>query len=188
MTNQRLQAAQRLLIIGGARSGKSTLAERVLAQEAAVDYVATSAAGSGDAEWESRIADHRRRRPEQWHTVESLDLVTLLSADGPPLLIDCLTVWLTRVMDGHGAWNDDEWARAEPLILAEIDALAEAVRTTSRRVIVVTNEVGQGVVPASASVRRFRDQMGWANQRIAASVDEVAWAVAGRYVLMEEWS
>jgi adenosylcobinamide kinase/adenosylcobinamide-phosphate guanylyltransferase len=104
------------------------------------------------------------------------------------LLIDCLTVWLSRVMDRHRAWEDEQWVRAEPLIVAEVDALADAVRATSRRVILVTNEVGQGVVPASASVRRFRDQMGWVNQRMAASCDEVAWAVAGRYVLMEEWS
>lgn len=188
MTNQRLRAAQRVLIIGGARSGKSTLAERLMAREAEVDYVATSAPDSDDAEWESRIAEHRERRPQHWRTVESLDLVALLSQEGPALLIDCLTVWLTRVMDRHGAWADDTWERVRPLVAAEIDALADAVRTTSRRVILVTNEVGQGVVPASASVRRFRDQMGWANQRLAASCDEVVWSVAGRYIVMEEWS
>lgn len=188
MTNERLRAAQRLLIIGGARSGKSTLAERLLAQEADVDYVATSAADTGDVEWESRIAEHRRRRPQGWRTLESTELVPLLREEGPPLLIDCLTVWLTRLMDRQGAWDDDAWVSARPLVEAEIDALADALRTTSRRVILVTNEVGQGVVPASPSIRRFRDQMGWANQRMAASCDEVAWVFAGRYVLAEEWS
>lgn len=188
MTNDRLRAAQRLLIIGGARSGKSTLAEHLLAAEPEVDYVATSAPDTDDHEWESRIADHRSRRPPHWRTLESTDLVALLRSDGPPLLIDCLTVWLTRLMDRNDAWVDEKWAQAAPLIDAEIDALAEALTLTTRRVVLVTNEVGQGVVPASASVRRFRDQMGWTNQRIAASCDEVAWSVAGRYVVLEEWS
>ena len=120
--------------------------------------------------------------------MESTDLVASLNAPGPPLLIDCLTVWLTRLMDRHGAWDDATWTAASPLIAAEIDAFVDALARTSRRVIVVTNEVGQGVVPAAASVRRFRDEMGWANQRVAAVCDEVAWSVAGRYLLLEEWS
>ena len=188
MTDERLRAAQRLLIIGGARSGKSTLAEHLLAEQPEVDYVATSAPDADDHEWESRIADHRSRRPSHWRTLESTDLVPLLKSDGAPLLIDCLTVWLTRLMDRHDAWIDERWAAVAPLVDAEIDALVEALAVTTRRVVLVTNEVGQGVVPASASVRRFRDQMGWVNQRVAASCDEVAWSVAGRYVLLEEWS
>lgn len=180
----RLRQAQRVLIIGGARSGKSTLAERLLADEPAVDYVATSAV-EADAEWNARVDLHRNRRPDHWRTLESLDLVDLLDADGPPLLIDCLTVWLTRTMDGHDAWNDDAWATAEPRLAKDVDALIEAVASTRRRVVLVTNEVGQGVVPATASVRRFRDQMGWVNQGVAAVSDEVAWSVAGRFVLLE---
>ncbi|HWU32745.1 MAG TPA: bifunctional adenosylcobinamide kinase/adenosylcobinamide-phosphate guanylyltransferase [Marmoricola sp.] len=188
MIPNRIVDAQRTLITGGARSGKSTLAERLLADEPVVDYVATSATDRSDPEWDERVARHRRRRPEHWQTVESTDLVGLLSVAGPPLLIDCLTVWLARLMDRHDAWNDDAWSVAEPKITVEVDALVEAVRTTTRRVVLVTNEIGQGVVPIEASVRRFRDQMGWTNQRIAAVCDETVLAVAGRFLILEDWS
>jgi adenosylcobinamide kinase/adenosylcobinamide-phosphate guanylyltransferase len=184
MSLERLRGSQRVLIIGGARSGKSTLAERLLAEEPDVDYVATSAVES-DQEWNTRVALHRNRRPEHWTTIESTELVPLLAADGSPLLIDCVTVWLTRTMDRHDAWNDDVWAASESRLAVDVDTLIEAVANTRRRVVLVTNEVGQGVVPATASVRRFRDQMGWANQRLAAVCDEVAWSVAGRFVLLE---
>jgi adenosylcobinamide kinase/adenosylcobinamide-phosphate guanylyltransferase len=184
MSIDRLRAAPRVLIIGGARSGKSTLAERLLADQPDVDYVATSVVEADD-EWNARVAVHRDRRPDHWRTIESTDLVALLSSDGPPMLIDCLTVWLNRLMDRHGAWDDDAWIEVEPRLTQQVDALVNAFENTNRRVVLVTNEVGQGVVPAAASVRRFRDQMGWANQRIAAVSDEVAWSVAGRFVLLE---
>ncbi|MGN6162294.1 MAG: bifunctional adenosylcobinamide kinase/adenosylcobinamide-phosphate guanylyltransferase [Marmoricola sp.] len=185
MSLERLHAAQRVMIIGGARSGKSRLAERLLYDEPAVDYVATSAKSLDDAEWQDRVRSHRERRPEHWRTIESTDLVTLLDTAGPPLLIDCLTVWLTRMMDRHDAWNDAAWSTAESGVAEDVDAVVAALDRTARRVVLVTNEVGQGVVPAAASVRRFRDQMGWANQRVAAVSDEVAWSIAGRFVLAE---
>lgn len=188
MIPDHIQNAQRVLIIGGARSGKSTLAERLLAEEAAVDYVATSATDASDVEWDERIAQHRSRRPDHWHTIESVDLVAFLESDGPPLLIDCLTVWLTRIMDRYDAWNDSAWSAAEAEITNEVSRLVEAIAATSRRLVLVTNEVGQGVVPLEASVRRFRDQMGWTNQRIAAVCDEAVFAAAGRFTVLEEWS
>lgn len=184
MTLDRLRNAQRVLIIGGARSGKSALAERLLADEPEVDYVATSAV-TDDEDWNARVELHRDRRPDHWRTIESTDLVALLGTDGPPLLIDCLTVWLTRMMDRHDAWENAGWATAEPQLAEDVSALTQAVAHTRRRVVLVTNEVGQGVVPATASVRRFRDHMGWVNQHIAAVSDEVAWSVAGRFVLLE---
>lgn len=188
MIPESIQNAQRVLIIGGARSGKSTLAERLLADEPAVDYVATSAVNTDDAEWGERIAQHRDRRPGHWQTVESMDLVPLLRAGGAPLLIDCITVWLTRIMDRHDAWNDAAWPAADLKIGEAVNALVDALRSTNRRVVLVTNEVGHGVVPIEASVRRFRDQMGWANQRIAEVCDQVVLAVAGRFTVLEEWS
>ena len=105
----------------------------------------------------------------------------LLEDDGEPLLVDCLTLWLTRVLDRHDAWDDDTWAATgEKAVAAEVDALTEAWRTTRRRVVAVTNEVGQGVVPDTASGRRFRDQMGHLNARVAAVTEDVLWCAAGR--------
>jgi adenosylcobinamide kinase/adenosylcobinamide-phosphate guanylyltransferase len=88
-------------------------------------------------------------------------------------------------MDRNDAWDDDAWAtRAEKAVAAEIDALVAAWRATSRRVVAVTNEVGQGVVPDTASGRRFRDLMGRLNARVAAETEDVRWCVAGRVVAL----
>jgi adenosylcobinamide kinase/adenosylcobinamide-phosphate guanylyltransferase len=171
----------RTLVIGGARSGKSREAERLLAAEPEVTYVATAYPADHDDEWAERVRLHRQSRPSHWHTLETLDLVPLLQDDGEPLLVDCLTLWLTRVMDRHDAWSDDAWAgTAEKAVGDEVDALVEAWRRTRRRVVAVTNEVGQGVVPESASGRRFRDVMGRLNAAMAAETEDVRWCVAGR--------
>ena len=175
---------RRTLVLGGARSGKSREAERLLAAEADVTYVATSyPSGGGDPEWDERVRAHRDRRPGHWATLETLDLVALLDAPGGPLLVDCLTLWLTRVMDRHDAWDDDTWAASgEKAVLAEVDELVAAWRRTSRRVVAVSNEVGQGVVPETTAGRRFRDLMGRVNTRVAAETEDVRWCAAGRVV------
>lgn len=175
----------RTLVIGGARSGKSREAERLLAAEPAVTYVATAYAAEHDDEWSERVRLHRDRRPAHWATVETLDLAPLLDTEGEPLLLDCLTLWLTRVMDRHDAWSDEAWAAtAEKAVGEEIAALVAAWRTTSRRVVAVTNEVGQGVVPETTSGRRFRDVMGRLNAELAAHTEDVRWCVAGRVTLL----
>ena len=172
---------RRTLVIGGARSGKSAEAERLLAAEADVTYVATGYPAGHDDEWRERVRRHREARPSHWSTVETLELASLLVEPGPPLLVDCLTLWLTRVLDRHDAWDDETWAAtAEKAVREEIDALVAAWRTSPRRVVAVTNEVGQGVVPETASGRRFRDEMGRLNARIAAVTEDVRWCVAGR--------
>jgi adenosylcobinamide kinase / adenosylcobinamide-phosphate guanylyltransferase len=187
--------AHRTLVLGGARSGKSATAEQLLAAEPAVCYVATSQnpgdrSGSAtgattDAEWADRIAAHRARRPPSWSTLETTDLAGLLrqhSATDPPLLIDCLTVWLARMMDGVGMWsaNDDVAAKtAEVALAATIDDLLAAWRSTSARVVAVSNEVGSGVVPEYPSGRRFRDELGTLNARLAAQSDDVLLVTAG---------
>jgi adenosylcobinamide kinase/adenosylcobinamide-phosphate guanylyltransferase len=171
----------RTLLLGGARSGKSAAAEALLAAEQAVTYVATAYPAELDDEWSERVALHRARRPAHWTTVETLDLAGLLATEGEPLLVDCLTLWLTRVMDRHGAWDDTTWeATGRSAVERETDALAEAWRTTPRRVVAVSNEVGQGVVPDTAAGRRFRDQMGRVNAAVAARTEDVLWCVAGR--------
>jgi adenosylcobinamide kinase/adenosylcobinamide-phosphate guanylyltransferase len=173
--------AGRTLVIGGARSGKSREAERLLAAEEAVTYVATSYPTGTDPEWDERVRRHRADRPGHWQTVESLDLAALLRADGEPLLVDCLTLWLTRVLDAHDGWDDEVWAtRGEKAVAAEVDDLVAAWRATRRRVVAVTNEVGQGIVPPTASGRRFRDLMGRLNARLAAETEDVWLCTAGR--------
>ena len=173
--------ALRTLVLGGARSGKSREAERLLAAESGVTYVATAYPADHDDEWSARVRLHRASRPAHWTTLETLDLVPLLDAGGGPLLVDCLTLWLTRVMDRHDAWDDATWsATGEKAVVAEVDALVAAWRVTSRRVVAVTNEVGQGVVPDTASGRRFRDVMGRLNAAVAAGTEDVRWCTAGR--------
>ena len=101
---------RRTLVLGGARSGKSLEAERRLAGFPGVVYVATGGSRDGDPEWAARVGAHRERRPASWRTQETCDLVPLLAADGPPLLVDCLSLWLTDAMDAAGAWDDERWA------------------------------------------------------------------------------
>ncbi|HEU4511579.1 MAG TPA: bifunctional adenosylcobinamide kinase/adenosylcobinamide-phosphate guanylyltransferase [Nocardioidaceae bacterium] len=173
--------SRRTLVIGGARSGKSREAERLLAAEPAVTYLATAYPLGTDDEWDARVRRHRADRPSHWRTEETLDLVGVLSGPGEPLLVDCLTLWLTRVMDRHDAWDDGVWAtRGEKAVMAEIDDLLSAWRATRRRVVAVTNEVGQGVVPETVAGRRFRDLMGRLNAAVAAETEDVRWCVAGR--------
>jgi adenosylcobinamide kinase/adenosylcobinamide-phosphate guanylyltransferase len=176
---------RRTLVLGGARSGKSATAERLLAAEPEVCYVATSSEPTDDAEWSARIAAHRARRPASWSTIATTSLAALLRSRGPdepPLLIDCLTVWLSRVIDDTGLWSaaDDVAAKtADVALAATIDDFVEAWRTTQARVVAVSNEVGSGIVPEHRSGRRFRDELGALNARIAAVSDDVLLVTAG---------
>ncbi len=176
-------APRRTLVLGGARSGKSREAERLLAAADDVTYVATAYPAGADAEWAERVRLHRDRRPRHWRTLETTDLVSLLAEPGGPLLVDCLTLWLTRVLDAHDAWDDEVWeGTGRAGVAAELAELVRAWRTTRRRVVAVSNEVGQGVVPGTAAGRRFRDLMGQVNDRLATESDDVRWCVAGRVV------
>ncbi|MEU3182906.1 bifunctional adenosylcobinamide kinase/adenosylcobinamide-phosphate guanylyltransferase [Streptomyces sp. NPDC006923] len=175
------EVPRRTLVTGGARSGKSWEAERRLATFPGVLYVATGGGRAGDTEWEARVRAHRERRPASWLTTETCDLVPLLAAEGPPLLIDCLSLWLTDAMDRVNAWDDAAWATGGEKALRErTGELAEAVRETRRTVVAVTNEVGSGVVPATASGRRFRDELGRLNAAVAAECEHVLLVVAGQ--------
>jgi adenosylcobinamide kinase / adenosylcobinamide-phosphate guanylyltransferase len=177
---------RRTLVLGGARSGKSIVAERLLAADPVVVYVATATRDAADPEWHHRIGVHQSRRPTHWTTIETTDLADLLSVhepDEPPLLIDCLTLWLSAVMERVDLWAGDNDATvtesADAELAKAIDALVAAWQTTAARVVAVSNEVGSGVVPTYASGRRFRDELGALNARLAAVSDEVLVVEAG---------
>jgi len=160
-------------VLGGTRSGKSGYAEQLLSARAAVRYVATARHVPGDAEWTARIDAHRARRPGAWTTVEDADLPALLRAGGGPLLVDDIATWLTGVLDDAGAW--DRGVDVSP----QVDALVEAVRAAPGRVVLVSAEVGLGVVPATRAGRVFRDELGALNAALARVCDEVLLLVAG---------
>ncbi|BBC37117.1 Adenosylcobinamide kinase/adenosylcobinamide-phosphate guanylyltransferase [Streptomyces graminofaciens] len=173
---------RRTLVLGGARSGKSVEAERRLEAFPDVLYVATGGTRNGDGEWAARVAAHRERRPGSWRTAETCDLVPLLKDDdGAPLLVDCLSLWLTDAMDAVGAWDDAEWAGGgERALRARVTELCAAVRQTRRTVVAVSNEVGSGIVPATASGRRYRDELGRLNAAFAQECEHVLLVVAGQ--------
>ncbi|MFD3778486.1 bifunctional adenosylcobinamide kinase/adenosylcobinamide-phosphate guanylyltransferase [Streptomyces sp. NPDC058612] len=178
---------RRTLVLGGARSGKSFEAERRLEAFPGVVYAATGGTRDGDAEWAHRVGLHRERRPATWRTVETCDLVPLLAETGPPLLVDCLALWLTDAMDRAGAWDDEVWARGGHQQLHDRSAeLARAVRTARRPVVLVSNEVGSGIVPATASGRRFRDELGRLNTAVAAECEHVLLVVAGQALVLKD--
>ncbi|MFJ8857271.1 bifunctional adenosylcobinamide kinase/adenosylcobinamide-phosphate guanylyltransferase [Streptomyces sp. NPDC102451] len=179
------EVPRRTLVTGGARSGKSVEAEQRLETFPEVVYVATGGRRSGDSEWEARIGLHRERRPAAWRTEETCELVGLLEEDGPPLLIDCLSLWLTDAMDRVEAWDDGRWADGgEEKLRERVAELVRAVRGTRRTVVAVTNEAGSGVVPATASGRRFRDELGRLNAAFAAECEQVLLVVAGRALVL----
>lgn len=166
-----------MLVTGGVRSGKSRHAEALLTDAGAVTYVATGPA-LDDADWAARVAAHQARRPASWTTLETHDLAAALRTPGP-VLVDCLGNWVTALMDDADAWeapSDEVTALVEEHLALASAALRERTAPT----VLVTNEVGLGVVPAYRSARLFRDLLGTANQRLAADCDRVDLVIAGR--------
>jgi adenosylcobinamide kinase/adenosylcobinamide-phosphate guanylyltransferase len=157
-------------VIGGARSGKSAYAERLIAgMPGERIYIAT--AEPGDAEMAERIAEHRRRRDGTWRTVEEpLDLADALlseAGEGRAVLVDCLTIWLSNLIAAERAHEEEE------------KRLVDALSRVTGPVVLISNEVGLGIVPDNALARSFRDLAGRLNQRIAAAADRVVFLAAG---------
>jgi|SRR5947209_73020 len=177
--------AWRALVLGGARSGKSAFAERLLVDDEEVLYAATAPRYDGDAEWAERIARHQATRPSTWRTVElgetPAQLADLLRTANRTVLVDSLTLWLTAAMDAVGAWDDEAWSEGTPRTALGhlVSGLVDAFSNAARSVVLVSDEVGLSVVPESAGTRRFRDELGRLNQAVAAAADEVALVVAG---------
>jgi adenosylcobinamide kinase/adenosylcobinamide-phosphate guanylyltransferase len=172
------------LVLGGVRSGKSRYAQRLGERAEGVLFVATAptaeAAGC-DAEMRRKIERHRAERPAEWRTVEEpLELAAVLAQQSPVqgpacglVIVDCLTLFVANLLHAAGDGFD------EILIEEKIAALCAALESAPCDVVLVSNEVGSGVVPAFASGRRFRDTLGELNQRVATVADEVLLLVAG---------
>lgn len=177
-------APRRTLVTGGARSGKSHWAEQSVLASPEVRYIATAPPRPGDAEWEERVRLHKGRRPAHWTTVESADLVAALGDptwDRPAhaTVVDCLSLWLTDVLDKAEAWESTRRGEAFDAAEQQIERLQAAVRGYAGTLVVVTNEVGSGVVPATYAGRIFADLLGITNRRIAAACDSVVLVTAG---------
>lgn len=168
--------ARRTLVLGAARSGKSAHAERLLAAEPQVRYVATAPDRPDDAEWQERVAAHRRRRPPGWQTlepVEAAEVAAVVRSAGPSaVLVDDLGLWVARVLDEADAWE-------RPVPAAPLDDLVAAWRDCRGPAVLVAPQVGAGVVPAHPSGRRFRDVLGHLTTRLAEQSDDVVEVVAG---------
>ena len=172
------------LILGGARSGKSRLAEqRALDSGLKVVYVATAQALDG--EMARRVAHHRERRPADWGCVEeTLELPARLRELAAPdtcILVDCLTLWLSNLLFAGRAAAQAEAGEAIacPLLAGETAALIEALPQLPGRIVLVSNEVGWGIVPMHPVSRLFADEQGRLNQRVAAACDRVTLVAAG---------
>jgi adenosylcobinamide kinase/adenosylcobinamide-phosphate guanylyltransferase len=205
-SEDRSEAGRLILVTGGARSGKSTFAELLAAQLAEplggrVTYVATSQAY--DEEMEQRVRAHQTSRPAVWATIEcplevpaAVRAAAAGSAEPPVVLLDCVTLWVTNLLFQGGAfggsappedgYNYDkdllpaaEERAAAARVTAAVEGLVHAVADTGVTLVAVTNEVGLGVVPEYPLARLYRDQLGWANQRLARDADGLYLLVSG---------
>ncbi|MCT4702060.1 bifunctional adenosylcobinamide kinase/adenosylcobinamide-phosphate guanylyltransferase [Enterobacteriaceae bacterium H20N1] len=172
------------LITGGARSGKSSHAERLAAASERVLYIATSKVF--DEEMAARIQHHRDARPAHWRTVERYrDLNGVIGAENDPqeaILLECITTLITNIMfDAAGGAPEDEWdfVSVEQQVNQQIDVLLAACAASPAPVYLVTNEVGMGIVPENRLARHFRDIAGRVNQRLALAAEEVWLVVSG---------
>ncbi|WP_436495635.1 bifunctional adenosylcobinamide kinase/adenosylcobinamide-phosphate guanylyltransferase [Actinokineospora sp. HUAS TT18] len=165
----------RTLVLGGARSGKSAHAEGLVTE---ATYLATARRIPGDTDWDARIAQHVERRPASWRTVETPDTDSLVAAIAAApaeetLLVDDIATWLTGVIDDLNGWEN----RVD--LTAQRDRLVQAVANSTARLVIVSAEVGLGVIPATRSGRLFRDELGAVNASLAEVCTEVLLLVAG---------
>lgn len=169
--------ARTTLVLGGARSGKSAFAER-LASEAATARIYLATATAGDDEMRERIAHHRARRGDGWRTVEEplalVDTLTRGSQADNAILVDCLTLWLSNLV------------HADKDVEAETRQLAAVLREARGNIVLVSNEVGLGLVPETPLGRGFRDAQGRLNQAVAAAVANVAFIAAGLPIWLKQ--
>ncbi|MBF6340193.1 bifunctional adenosylcobinamide kinase/adenosylcobinamide-phosphate guanylyltransferase [Nocardia abscessus] len=170
-------APRSTLVLGGARSGKSAFAEDLAVRAGGpVRYLATAVPDPDDHDFAERIAKHRGRRPAGWSTIESADPATILTEPAPSActLIDDIGTWLTARIDAREAWEAPRGT-----VSPDTDALVAAVAAYTGDLVIVSPEVGMGVIPATRSGRLFRDEVGTLNQRLAQVCDEAFFVIAG---------
>jgi adenosylcobinamide kinase/adenosylcobinamide-phosphate guanylyltransferase len=174
-----------ILVLGGTRSGKSRLAQRLAAEREPVTYLATATVDAEDAEMVARVGRHRAHRPSNWTTREEprelADVLPTLTDQGGSVLIDCVTLWVSNLMLGIGGGP----TLGDEAILDAVDRASGAARGGGARVVWVSNEVGSGGVAANPLARRFNDLQGLVNQRLAAACDAVHLCVAGLSVRLK---
>jgi adenosylcobinamide kinase / adenosylcobinamide-phosphate guanylyltransferase len=169
---QIVQTQQITLILGGARSGKSRFAQQ-LAESRGGDVLFVATAAPDDDDMAARIARHRAERPAHWRTLEvqrGLAPALALAPPAPIVVLDCVTLWVSNLLLADASWEAAS---------AELDALLKWYRAHPVELIVVSNEVGLGIVPGDALSRAFREWLGWFNQRLAADAGAVYLMVAG---------
>jgi adenosylcobinamide kinase/adenosylcobinamide-phosphate guanylyltransferase len=164
-------------VLGGIRSGKSRWAEAAIADslrpDQPVHYLATGEAATADPAWSRRIGEHRDRRPPHWSTVETDDIATQLRrSPDTPTLVDDIGGWLTAVMDRRHGWKGES-------VSGDVDDMLAAVAEFCSPLVLVSPEVGLTVVPPTGSGRRFADELGMVNQRLAVLCEQVVLVVAG---------
>lgn len=173
-----------VLLIGGARSGKSSYAEE-LARQIGGEVLFVATAQAGDEEMRRRIEVHQKSRPAHWHTLEAPSLVgSCISQDKHKLtvvILDCVTLLVNNILCQHMAVHgeDVDEKSVETDVKVEVNAIINCMQKSTASYILVTNEVGEGIIPLGASTRIYRDVLGRANQMLAQAVDEVYLMVAG---------
>ena len=176
----------RTLVLGGIRSGKSRWAEGAIANSLEPDqpvrYLAPGLSGHCDEAWAQRVAQHRDRRPENWSTIETWEVTThLRQSPDTPTLVDDLGIWLTGTLDRENAWENGSVAT----VRETVDDMLAAVGAFASTLVLVSPEVGLTVVPPTVSGRRFADELGDLNQRMATLCDRVVLVVAGQAVTIK---
>ncbi|MBY6411405.1 bifunctional adenosylcobinamide kinase/adenosylcobinamide-phosphate guanylyltransferase [Rhodococcus sp. BP-252] len=166
---------QRILVLGGTRSGKSAYAESLVDSASPVRYVATGRRDPSDADWQARIDSHVARRPAEWTTVEaSSDLPAVIGGSDDSTIVDDLGTWLTHTIDDLNAWDSPRGT-----VAPRVDAVVHAVAAHSGHLVLVSPEVGMSVVSETRSGRLFQDEIGAMNSSLAAVCDTVVLVVAG---------
>ena len=174
-------------VTGGARSGKSRFAESSLAGYQSVTYIATAKVTDEEMAW--RIAKHKESRPQQWLTCECpLHPDMAIRQAAGAVLLDCLSIWVSNLLLGYWIETTDQlapWSTIEAEVISQVHHLLAAVEQSVGPVVIVSNEVGSGLVPSYKLGRAYRDLLGMVNQQVAAAAQRVFWCVSGLPVLIK---